>query len=114
MSAFSGFGKGRSLNSPHLLARLQGIDEQFLEQWHQKLHTNTTPDDIVICEAYLAFLHSNNHDDYFRVLKDNGNLTRDDLENFGKPISGECKTPLWNCPSSFTTTLYTRRCRKNG
>ncbi len=34
-----------------------GLDEPFLEQWHQKLHTNTTPDDIAICEAYLAFLH---------------------------------------------------------
>ena len=35
----------------------QGYDEPFLEQWHQKLHTNTSPDDIAICEAYLAFLH---------------------------------------------------------
>lgn len=63
-----------------------GIDEQFLEQWHQKLHTNTTPDDIAICEAYLAFLHTNNHDDYWRVLWDRGHLSRNDLENFGKPI----------------------------
>ena len=23
----------------------------FIEDWHQKLHNNTTPDDIVICEA---------------------------------------------------------------
>lgn len=23
----------------------------FMEQWHQKMHNNTTPDDIVICEA---------------------------------------------------------------
>ena len=39
-----------------LLCCLQGHDEPFLEQWHQKLHTNTTPDDVIICEAYLAFL----------------------------------------------------------
>ena len=32
----------------------QGIDEKFLEQWHQKLHTNTTPEDVAICEAYLV------------------------------------------------------------
>lgn len=30
----------------------------WMEQWHQKLHNNTTPDDIVICEAYLAFLRA--------------------------------------------------------
>jgi alpha-glucan,water dikinase len=36
----------------------QGHDEPFIEQWHQKLHQNTTPEDVTICEAYLAFLHS--------------------------------------------------------
>lgn len=64
-----------------------GIDEPFLEQWHQKLHTNTTPDDVAICEAYLAYLHSNNHDDYWRVLWDNGRITRSMMENMSKPIS---------------------------
>ena len=34
-----------------------GIECQFLAQWHQKLHSNTTMDDIAICEAYLHFLH---------------------------------------------------------
>jgi len=23
----------------------------FMEQWHQKLHNNTTPDDVPICQA---------------------------------------------------------------
>ncbi|GLC52406.1 Phosphoglucan, water dikinase, chloroplastic [Pleodorina starrii] len=64
-----------------------GHDEPFLEQWHQKLHTNTSPDDVTICEAYLAFLHSGNHDDYWRVLWDNGRLTRDKMESWSKPIS---------------------------
>jgi alpha-glucan,water dikinase len=27
-----------------------------MEEWHQKLHNNTTPDDVPICSAYLAFL----------------------------------------------------------
>lgn len=31
----------------------QGIEEHFLEQWHQKLHTNTTPEDVTICEVSL-------------------------------------------------------------
>lgn len=43
----------------------QGIEDQFLEQWHQKLHTNTTPEDVHICEAYLAFLSSGNMDDFW-------------------------------------------------
>ncbi|KAG2496808.1 hypothetical protein HYH03_005215 [Edaphochlamys debaryana] len=63
-----------------------GHDEPFLEQWHQKLHTATSPDDVTICEAYLAFLHSGNHDDYWRVLWDNGRLTREKMESWSKPI----------------------------
>ncbi len=27
-----------------------------MEQWHQKLHNNTSPDDVVICEALLAHI----------------------------------------------------------
>lgn len=44
-----------------------------MEEWHQKLHNNTTPDDIPICEAYLAFLESSgNVGAYWRVLSDAG------------------------------------------
>ena len=35
-----------------------GIEDAFIQQWHQKLHSNTTVDDIYICEAYL---HSPSH-----------------------------------------------------
>ncbi len=28
----------------------------MLEQWHQKLHNNTSPDDVAICEALLAYI----------------------------------------------------------
>jgi hypothetical protein len=68
---------------------LQGLDEPFLEQWHQKLHQNTTPEDVTICEAYLAYLHSGNHDDYWRVLWDNGRITKEHLEGLNIPIKGE-------------------------
>ncbi len=27
-----------------------------MEQWHQKLHNNTSPDDVIICEALLAYV----------------------------------------------------------
>lgn len=29
-----------------------------MEEWHQKLHNNTSPDDVVICEALLAYIDS--------------------------------------------------------
>jgi len=48
----------------------QGI---WLEAWHQKLHNNTTPDDVPICEAYIKFMESGgNADVYWRHLSDNG------------------------------------------
>jgi len=56
-----------------------GIECKFIEQWHQKLHTNSAPDDIAICEGYLAFLASGNPDDMWRVIWEVGKLTRDDL-----------------------------------
>jgi hypothetical protein len=27
-----------------------------MEEWHQKLHNNTSPDDVVICEALIAYI----------------------------------------------------------
>ena len=33
-----------------------GIEDKFIEEWHQKLHTNCAPDDIVIAEAYIKSL----------------------------------------------------------
>ncbi|KAF6251712.1 glutathione synthetase ATP-binding domain-like protein [Scenedesmus sp. NREL 46B-D3] len=80
-----------------------GLDEPFLEQWHQKLHQNTTPEDVTICEAYLAYLHSGNHDDYWRVLWDNGRITKEHLEGLNIPIKGAarqccCKWPVASWP----------------
>eukprot|EP00286_Rhodomonas_abbreviata_P000694 CAMPEP_0181291048 /NCGR_PEP_ID=MMETSP1101-20121128/1749_1 /TAXON_ID=46948 /ORGANISM="Rhodomonas abbreviata, Strain Caron Lab Isolate" /LENGTH=1087 /DNA_ID=CAMNT_0023395393 /DNA_START=89 /DNA_END=3353 /DNA_ORIENTATION=+ len=49
-----------------------GIEDKFIEEWHQKLHTNCAPDDIVIAEAYINFLQSGNPDDYWNHLKGNG------------------------------------------
>jgi alpha-glucan,water dikinase len=42
----------------------QGLDEPFLEEWHQKLHQATSPEDVAIAEAYLAFLHTGSHDNW--------------------------------------------------
>ncbi len=58
----------------------------FMEEWHQKLHNNTTPDDVVICQAYLEFLRSNgNVDRFYQVLGESG-VTRERLRGYDRPI----------------------------
>jgi alpha-glucan,water dikinase len=65
---------------------IKEMSGHFLEEWHQKLHNNTTPDDVVICQAYIEFLNSNgNQDRFYQVLRDNG-VTRERLESFERPI----------------------------
>jgi alpha-glucan,water dikinase len=65
------------------------VTGHFLEEWHQKLHNNTTPDDIAICEAYLEFLASDgNLDRFYQKLRDRG-VTRDRLEHFERPIRSQ-------------------------
>lgn len=79
----------------HIMHR-NGIPElkgTWMEEWHQKLHNNTTPDDVPICQAYIAFLESNgNLGAYWRTLSDNG-VTRQRLEGFDRPIVNEPKFP---------------------
>jgi len=66
--------------------RIKEVTGHFMEEWHQKLHNNTTPDDIVICEAYLEFLRSDgNLDRFYQTLLDGG-VTRERLESFERPI----------------------------
>ncbi len=61
----------------------------FYEQWHQKLHNNTTPDDIPICEALLAFLKSGgNKAKYWEVLTNNG-IDSARLASFERSITKE-------------------------
>jgi alpha-glucan,water dikinase len=61
----------------------------FLEEWHQKLHNNATPDDIVLCEAYLEFLYSNGNLDRFYEKLLQGGVTRQRLESFERPIRSQ-------------------------
>lgn len=62
------------------------VSGHFLEEWHQKLHNNTTPDDVVICEAFLEFLRSNGNLDLFYKTLEAGGVTRQRLESFERPI----------------------------
>ena len=66
--------------------RIKEVSGHFMEEWHQKLHNNATADDIVICEAYLAFLHSNGDLAVFYRTLANGGVTKARLENFERPI----------------------------
>lgn len=70
---------------------MQGIECQFVEEWHQKLHTNTTPEDISICEAYIGCLQSGNPDDFWRLLWENNGISREQLANMDRPVTGMSK-----------------------
>jgi len=80
-----------STRGPHLSRRaaLRLTLSRVPQEWHQKLHNNTTPDDIPICEAYIAFLQANGDNGaYWRVLSDAG-ITRQRLESFDRAIRCE-------------------------
>ncbi len=69
---------------------VQGIECKFLEAWHQKLHTNTTSEDVTVCEAYIAFLESGDPGTYSRVLWESGGISRADMANkWDRKIPGE-------------------------
>ena len=69
-----------------------------MQDWHQKLHNNTTPDDVIICEAYIKFLEGNgDNGSYWAHLNDNG-ITRQRLESFDRAIKA-CHL-LFNCLSA--------------
>ncbi len=65
---------------------IKEVAGHFMEEWHQKLHNNATPDDIVICEAYLEFLRSNGNIDLFYKKLEEGGVTRKRLESYERPI----------------------------
>jgi len=68
----------------------RGVKERagtFLEQWHQKLHNNTTPDDVAICEAYVQFLRSGGDLEKFYGALREGGVTRERLRGFERPIT---------------------------
>jgi alpha-glucan,water dikinase len=65
---------------------IKEVSGHFLEEWHQKLHNNTTADDVVICEAYLEFLGSEGNLDRFYERLRKGGVTKERLEGFERPI----------------------------
>ena len=72
---------------------IKEVGGTWMEQWHQKLHNNTTPDDVVICEAFLAFLHGNGDPHCYHEALAAGGVTKERLAGFERPITNE---PEWH------------------
>ena len=87
-----GTGNGQAIRDEILVImhnhHIPENNSHFYEQWHQKLHNNTTPDDIVICEALLAFLYSGNIEDYRNTLK-RGGVTKERMASYERKIIAE-------------------------
>jgi alpha-glucan,water dikinase len=60
----------------------------FYEEWHQKLHNNTTPDDIIICEALLKYLNTGDMSKYWAHLNGNG-VTKERMASYERSITRE-------------------------
>ncbi|EOA18356.1 hypothetical protein CARUB_v10006877mg [Capsella rubella] len=61
----------------------------MMEEWHQKLHNNSSADDVIICEALLNYVRSEFRiDAYWKTLKANG-LTKERLASYDRPIVSE-------------------------
>ena len=61
----------------------------FMEEWHQKLHNNSTPDDIYICEAYLEFLRTHGDLNAFYAHLFKHGIDRKRLQTYDRPILQE-------------------------
>ncbi|CAO2038492.1 unnamed protein product [Urochloa humidicola] len=61
----------------------------MMEEWHQKLHNNTSPDDVVICQALMDYLSSDlDIKVYWDTLNKNG-ITKERLLSYDHPIHSE-------------------------
>ncbi|KAL2621231.1 hypothetical protein R1flu_001436 [Riccia fluitans] len=63
----------------------------MMEEWHQKLHNNTSPDDVVICQALLDHINSGfDMSVYWKTLNNNG-VTKERMRSYDRPIVSEPK-----------------------
>lgn len=61
----------------------------MMEEWHQKLHNNTSPDDVVICQALIDHINSDfDMSVYWKTLNDNG-ITKERLLSYDRAIHNE-------------------------
>nr|AOQ26246.1 GWD1 [Actinidia deliciosa] len=61
----------------------------MMEEWHQKLHNNTSPDDVVICQALIDHIKSDfDVSVYWKTLNENG-ITKERLLSYDRGIHSE-------------------------
>ncbi|KAL3337248.1 hypothetical protein AABB24_029750 [Solanum stoloniferum] len=61
----------------------------IMEEWHQKLHNNTSPDDVVICQALIDYIKSDfDLGVYWKTLNENG-ITKERLLSYDRAIHSE-------------------------
>ncbi|XP_038994051.1 alpha-glucan water dikinase, chloroplastic-like [Hibiscus syriacus] len=61
----------------------------MMEQWHQKLHNNTSPDDVVICQALMDYIKSDfDISIYWKTLNENG-ITKERFLSYDRAIRSE-------------------------
>ncbi|CAL0330850.1 unnamed protein product [Lupinus luteus] len=61
----------------------------MMEEWHQKLHNNTSPDDVIICQALIDYISSDfDIGVYWKTLNDNG-ITKERLLSYDRAIHSE-------------------------
>ncbi|KAF3431222.1 hypothetical protein FNV43_RR25952 [Rhamnella rubrinervis] len=61
----------------------------MMEEWHQKLHNNTSPDDVVICQALIDYVKSDfDIGVYWETLNKNG-ITKERLLSYDRAIHSE-------------------------
>ncbi|KAL3835592.1 hypothetical protein ACJIZ3_010328 [Penstemon smallii] len=61
----------------------------MMEEWHQKLHNNTSPDDVVICQALMEYIKSDlDIGAYWKTLNENG-ITKERLLSYDRGIHSE-------------------------
>ncbi|KAL8150135.1 hypothetical protein V2J09_019943 [Rumex salicifolius] len=61
----------------------------MMEEWHQKLHNNTSPDDVVICQALMDYIKNDfDINVYWQTLNDNG-ITKERLLSYDRAIHNE-------------------------
>ncbi|XP_020533738.1 alpha-glucan water dikinase 2 isoform X2 [Jatropha curcas] len=72
-----------------VIQRNNGCKTGMMEEWHQKLHNNSSPDDVIICEALLNYIRCGFRiDAYWKTLNANG-LMREKLASYDRPIVSE-------------------------
>ncbi|XP_065880881.1 alpha-glucan water dikinase 2 isoform X2 [Euphorbia lathyris] len=72
-----------------LIQRNNNCKTDMMEEWHQKLHNNSSPDDVIICEALLNYVRCGFKSDvYWQTLNAKG-LTKEKLASYDRPIVSE-------------------------